>query len=143
MKFNIRVYGILFSGDFLYVTDEERFGQQFTKFPGGGLESKEGILDCLKREFKEELAIEICNPQLFHINENYIQSAFNKEDQIISVYYLIESEELNKIPLTTTRFDFKGSKQIFRMVALSHLEEADFKFPSDKEVVKKLKDFKG
>ncbi len=63
-KFNIRVYGLLFNdqGDIL-VSDEERFGNRFTKFPGGGLEFGEGLSDCLKREFIEELNqnIEVIN----------------------------------------------------------------------------------
>ncbi|MBL4624869.1 MAG: NUDIX domain-containing protein [Flavobacteriales bacterium] len=55
-KFNIRVYGLLFNeqGDLL-VSDEERFGNKFTKFPGGGLEFGESIISCLIREYNEEL----------------------------------------------------------------------------------------
>jgi len=30
-----------------------------TKFPGGGLQFGEGTIDCIKREFREELGCEI------------------------------------------------------------------------------------
>ena len=54
-KLNLRVYGLLLNnnGEVL-LTDESRFGMEFTKFPGGGIELGEGISDCLKREFIEE-----------------------------------------------------------------------------------------
>lgn len=142
MKFNIRVYGLLIHNDKILVSDENRFGMQFTKFPGGGLEFQEGVIDCLKREFKEELNIEIQNPQLFYINENYVPSAFNSSHQLLSIYYLVESDEISKIELKEKTFDFNGQEQVFRMLALNKIEESSFKFPVDREVVKKLLDFK-
>ena len=40
-RFNVRVYGLLFNDEKeVLVTDENRFGIQFTKFPGGGLRNK-------------------------------------------------------------------------------------------------------
>ena len=38
---------------------EEHCGEILLKFPGGGLEFGESLTDCLHREFKEELSIEI------------------------------------------------------------------------------------
>ena len=139
MRFNIRVYGILIQNQSVLVTDENRFGHTFTKFPGGGLESGEGILDCLIREFQEELNISIEKPNLFHINENFVPSAFNQNDQIISIYYLVQSTELNKIQLASKRFDFNDQEQIFRMISLTDLNSDDFRFPIDKEVIQKIK----
>ena len=139
MKFNIRVYGLLIHQSKILLSDENRFNLQFTKFPGGGLEFNEGILDCIHREFQEELDISIKNPKLFYINETFVPSAFNKNDQIIAIYYLIESNEIDKIPLVSSKFDFKGQEQIFRFVKIQELNQTDFRFPIDREIIKKIK----
>ena len=58
--FNIRVYGILFGeGKKVLVSDEFIRGNYYTKFPGGGLDFGEGTRDCLKREFKEEMDLDV------------------------------------------------------------------------------------
>ena len=58
--FNIRVYGILLNEQQqLLVSDEYIRGGYYTKFPGGGLEYGEGTRDCLKREFKEEMDLDV------------------------------------------------------------------------------------
>ena len=59
-RFNIRVYGVLINKHKqVLVSDEFIRGQYFTKFPGGGLEFGEGTRDCLKREFQEEMNLEV------------------------------------------------------------------------------------
>ena len=49
IRFNQRVYGLLIneSQDIL-ISDEFRFDTYFRKFPGGGVEYGEGIIDALK-----------------------------------------------------------------------------------------------
>ncbi|HEY0897744.1 MAG TPA: NUDIX hydrolase, partial [Sphingobacteriaceae bacterium] len=48
--FNVRVYGLLINHrQEILISDEEEYGVRFTKFPGGGLEYGEGLLDGLKR----------------------------------------------------------------------------------------------
>ncbi len=56
-RFIIRVYGIWISDEKVLLVEETVKRNTITKFPGGGLEFGEGIIDCLKREFKEELGI--------------------------------------------------------------------------------------
>ena len=59
-KFNVRVYGLLFNEqNQILISDEEEYGFQFSKFPGGGLEYGEGLIDGLIREFMEECNAEI------------------------------------------------------------------------------------
>lgn len=58
--FNVRVYGILINEKKqVLVSDEYIRGQYYTKFCGGGLEFGEGTRDCLKREFLEEMNLNI------------------------------------------------------------------------------------
>ncbi|RZK13557.1 MAG: NUDIX hydrolase, partial [Flavobacterium sp.] len=49
--FNVRVYGVLINHDNqVLISDEQSGGRTFSKFPGGGLELGEGLIDALKRE---------------------------------------------------------------------------------------------
>ncbi|EPB65599.1 putative protein RfaE, domain II, partial [Ancylostoma ceylanicum] len=87
-RFNIRVYGILINEhNEVLISDEHRWGMSFTKFPGGGLEWGEGLKDCLIREFREELSINIEIGELFYCTDFFVESAFKKTDQLISIYY--------------------------------------------------------
>lgn len=140
--FNIRVYGIpLYEGRAL-VTDEHRFGKSFTKFVGGGLEFGEGTIDCLKREFSEELSLNIDGTEHFYTTDFFQASAFHHRNQIISIYYLIRKFDPEKIPHTTTVNDFVPEEraQCFRWIALKDLSEKDMSFPIDKVVAKMLSD---
>lgn len=132
-KFNIRVYGILINKNKeILVLDETRGGYYFTKFPGGGLEWGEGFQECLRREFEEELGLKVNVLDIYYINEDFIVSAFNSSDQLISVYYRVSLVEDTKI-VQKTQFE------IPRWVSLNHIEEKDLTFPIDKRVVLKLK----
>ena len=68
--FIIRVYGICVNAEYEVLLCVESYnGLFFTKFPGGGLEKGEGSIDCLKREFLEELNLEI--NELKHFYKQY------------------------------------------------------------------------
>ncbi|NBG65534.1 NUDIX domain-containing protein [Acidiluteibacter ferrifornacis] len=142
-RFNVRIYGVLFSNDRqrVLVSDEFRFGRAFTKFPGGGLEFGEGVLDALKREFYEEMEIDVLKASLFYINENFQDSAFSKKEQLLSIYYLIE-EYSGRLPMIAQeRFDFDQVEeaQSFRWIEISKMSEEEFTFPVDKVISNKLK----
>ena len=136
-RFNIRVYGITIRDDQVLVTDEFRNGLEMTKFPGGGLEQGEGIADCLIREFKEEFGAEITVKDIFYITDFYIASAFNKNEQLISLYYLVDFPLEFQIPVVNKRFDFlkkEEGSQTFRWIPLASISPEDFTFPVDKHV---------
>lgn len=138
MAFNVRVYGILINDNQeVLLSNEHRFGRQFTKFPGGGLEYGEGIKDCLKREFKEELSIEIEVGKLIYLTDFFQQSAFNPDDQIISIYYAVTLIEKQKGLTSSAPFDFENDEEIdsLQWKLLSELSQEDVTFPIDKVVV--------
>lgn len=141
MAFNIRVYGLLVNKkNDLLLSDERRFGKQFTKLPGGGLEQGEGMKECLIREFKEELNIDIQVGELFYLTDFYQQSAFHKDDQIISVYYWVLFDNWKSIPTRETPFDFIGDEiEAHRWKSIPELKINDVTFPIDKKVVEQLK----
>src|SRR5436190_2132821 len=108
-RFNIRVYGLLINqnGQILLADEVFKNGHKATKFPGGGLELGEGLIEGLKREFKEEAGIEIAVAAHFYTTDFFQESYFDNESQIISIYYLCESEEWGKIKVTHKKFDFE------------------------------------
>lgn len=137
-QFNVRVYGLLVNeNNEILVSDESRFGKHFTKFPGGGLEFGEGLNDALKREFIEEMALEIEVKSLFYVNDFLQISAFNPDHQLLSFYYFVSTQQ-NLINLPSARIQGDGETQ--RWVSLHELTEEDMEFPIDKFVVKKLKE---
>lgn len=90
-RFNVRVYGIWINDTQILVNEEMIRGRKVIKFPGGGMDWGEGTIDCLKREWKEELGIDIEVIQHFYTTDFFQQSAFD-ESQVISIYYLVRAE---------------------------------------------------
>jgi len=70
------------------VCKEQYLGKDLLKFPGGGLEFGEGLLECLHREWKEELDISIRIVRHVYTTEDFVQSVFDQNDQLLSVYAL-------------------------------------------------------
>jgi len=139
--FNVRVYGILINdAGHVLISDEQEYGMQFTKFPGGGLEPGEGLIDGLKREFVEECNLNIEVTGHFYTTDFYVKSAFN-DSQVISIYYLVKNLDPINLNIKTRVFDFDGEGdvlQAFRWVNLTELRPDDFVFPTDKHVAELL-----
>ncbi len=104
---SVRVYGILINDQRqVLVSDEYIRGNYYTKFPGGGLETGEGTRDCLKREFMEEMNLQVEVGSHIYTTDIYQQSAFNNAHQILSIYYFVKALENITVPLRTRSFDF-------------------------------------
>src|SRR5258708_35067242 len=101
-SFNVRVYGVLINEQKqVLVSDEYIRGNYYTKFPGGGLELGEGTRDCLKREFKEEMDLDVEISENLYRTDFYQVSAFNHAHQIISIYYFVNALAEINVPLRT------------------------------------------
>jgi 8-oxo-dGTP diphosphatase len=140
--FNVRVYGLLINdrGQVL-LSDEEEYGVQFSKFPGGGLEYGEGLIEGLKREFLEECQVEVDVLQHFYTTDFFVKSAFD-DSQVISIYYLVTPKTELLMQFKEVVFDFDASGDIlqaFRWRSLKDIDEDDVTFPADKAVVRLLK----
>ncbi len=133
------------------VSDEFIRGNYYTKFPGGGLEFGEGTRDCLKREFKEEMDLEVKITDHIYTTDFYQMSAFNPGHQIISIYYFAEPLEPIKVPLRNKPFDFDerqmgiyratGETETFRFIERELFSAESVTLPIDKvvaEMVKKM-----
>ena len=146
--FNVRVYGLLLDAqNRLLVSDEYIRGEFFTKLPGGGLEFGEGTRDGLAREFIEETGITVTVGKHLYTTDFFQISAFNKKDQIISIYYIVHSTECEKIKTSEINFDFspdqiadtKGTFESFRWVNFEELNEDCMSLPIDKVAIQILK----
>jgi 8-oxo-dGTP diphosphatase len=139
-RFNIRVYGLLINDrSEVLLSHEKRDQWEFTKFPGGGLEWGEGTVDCLKREFLEEMGLEIEVGELFYLTDYFQQSVFNKKDQLISVYYRVHADDIpDDICSIEQRAPGSPDCENFHWVSIAGLTEERVTFPIDKIVVKKL-----
>lgn len=100
-RFNVRAYGIWIHDDSLLVNEELIRGQLITKLPGGGLDWGEGIIDCLRREWMEELGLDITVLEHFYTTDFFQHSAFD-DSQVISIYYRVlapsNSAVVNHVP---------------------------------------------
>jgi 8-oxo-dGTP diphosphatase len=134
-QFNLRVYGILIADDKrILVTEEFRMGRSIVKFPGGGLEFGEGTVDCLRREFREELNMDITVDSHFYTTDFFQVSAFNAKQQVVSIYYLVSpaggAPDIN----TEALLQNEEGAQVFRWVAVPDLTIGYFTFPIDNKV---------
>ncbi|HYM92927.1 MAG TPA: NUDIX domain-containing protein [Chitinophagaceae bacterium] len=149
--FNIRVYGVLVNENKqVLVSDEFIRGGLYTKFPGGGLEFGEGTRDCLKREFKEEMNLDVKIGHHIYTTDFFQLSAFNPQHQIISVYYEAHALESITTPLRNVPFDFDerqlkvyeatGETETFRFIDWNNFSEKSVTLPIDKIVAKMIKE---
>jgi 8-oxo-dGTP diphosphatase len=149
--FTIRVYGILINDNKqVLVSDEYIRGNYYTKFPGGGLEFGEGTRDCLKREFKEEMDLEVEVGEHLYTTDFFQLSAFRPDQQIISIYYMAKALEEIKAPLRDKVFDFDerqmavyndtGETETFRFIDWDLFSPESVTLPIDKVAAKIVKE---
>jgi len=89
-KINIRVYALCIKDQKILALHEEYAGDFLIKLPGGGLEFGESTIECLKREFMEELNLEIKVTEHFYTQDDFLVSRFRDNEQLITIYYLAE-----------------------------------------------------
>ena len=95
--FNVRVYGLLVEQNQMLIIREPFAGMIIDKFPGGGLEYGEGLIDCLKREFIEELNLEIEVLAHFYTQDYFLASRFDENEQILMIYYKVRAIDISKL----------------------------------------------
>ena len=97
--FNVRTYALIIEKGKILLSNELINGKEIIKFPGGGVEFGEGIVDALKREAKEEMNSRLENIKHFYTTDFFQKSQFKNTDQLISIYYkadFFSSKEFSK-----------------------------------------------
>ena len=150
-NFNIRVYGVLINEHRQVLIEDALIrGGYYTKFPGGGLELGEGTRDCLKREFKEEMDLEVEVGDHIYTTDYFQVSAFNPAQQIVSIYYFVKALEKIKAPLRNAAFDFDEAQmkvyeetkeaETFRFIDWNDFSDESVTLPIDKIAAKMVKE---
>jgi ADP-ribose pyrophosphatase len=134
---------LLIRNDEVLISKEYFKQRHITKFPGGGLLFGEGLTDCLIREFKEELGISINVRRHFYTTDFFNPSAFEASKQVISIYYVVDSDEnIQSGLLKEVERSEKNQKEFcyFKWLSLKKMREDDFTFKADRIVAGKLRD---
>lgn len=124
------------------VSDERIYNHnlEVTKFPGGGLELGEGTLECIKREYREELDISVEVVEHLYTTDFFQRSAFHDDHQIISIYYIIKSLSPLHIPVNNSGPMYpEHVGELFRFIDWDHFNEEVMTLPIDKVAVRTLK----
>ncbi|GET27848.1 NUDIX hydrolase [Prolixibacter sp. SD074] len=137
-NFTIRVYGLLLQDRNVLLIDEFQLGRPMTKFPGGGLEYGEGTIDCLRREFREELQQEIRDIEHFYTTDFYQQAQFFENTQLLSIYYKAEfANQLKPGFAVESKPNYsdlhKNGDMHFRWCPIENIKQ-QLSFPIDKRI---------
>tara|TARA_A100001015_G_C14940406_1_gene692307 strand:+ start:318 stop:749 length:432 start_codon:yes stop_codon:yes gene_type:complete len=135
-SFNIRVYALIIEGDHILISKELIKDEILFKFPGGGLEFGEGLIEGLQREANEELNQSLNEIEHFYTTDFFQRSTFDSKDQLISIYYTakLSSKLVNKLKKPIK------DQPLFIWKKIKDLKENDLGFSIDKKVLKMVKD---
>ncbi|MGI9651446.1 NUDIX hydrolase [Chryseobacterium sp. RLHN22] len=130
---NVRVYACVVKDKKVLTLFEEYAGEPLMKFPGGGLEYGEGLTDCLKREFEEELNVHIEIVEHLYTQEDFLVSRFKDNEQLLTIYYIVKiinEEDFIILDPCIEKIDWIEI----------NAKENPFSLPVDKIVFEKLKE---
>ncbi|MBO9151885.1 NUDIX domain-containing protein [Chitinophaga sp. GCM10012297] len=145
--FTVRVYGIMINEKKqVLVSDEHIRGGLYTKYPGGGLEFGEGTLECIVREWREEVGQDVEVVSHLYTTDFFQMNAFRPGQQIIAIYYLVKALSPFKAPLLGKPFGFPmpedPSVQVegLRWVDWEDYSAETVTLPTDKKVTQLVKE---
>ena len=134
-SFNLRVYALIIERDSILVSRELIGGKYLYKFPGGGLQYGEGLIEGLQRESMEEMNQNLKNIKHFYTTDFFQQSQFDSKDQLIAIYYkaklTLKINNKLKVPIK----DFP----VFEWKKITDFSDKELHFPIDKFVFNLLK----
>lgn len=130
-RFTIRIYGLLLNEqrDAILLSRERINGNSYLKLPGGGMEWGEGLLECLRREIREETGLEILIHKHIFTTDVFQQSVFDEDVQVLSVYYTCSFNE------AVENLQSPEPEIVFEWKKLSELKPEEMSFPIDSKVL--------
>ncbi|HVG15931.1 MAG TPA: hypothetical protein VM935_13250, partial [Chitinophagaceae bacterium] len=101
--------------------------------------------DCLKREFMEEMNLNVEVLEHLYTTDFYQESAFRPGDQIVSIYYTVKALEPISVRISDKEFDFseqdlanyklRNEVESFRFIDWADVSVNSVTLPIDKVVV--------
>ena len=134
-SFNLRVYALIIERDSILVSRELIGGKYLYKFPGGGLQYGEGLIEGLQRESMEEMNQNLKNIKHFYTTDFFQQSQFDSKDQLIAIYYKAKLTSKINNKLKAPKKDFP----VFEWKKITDFSDKELHFPTDKFVFNLLK----
>lgn len=128
--FNVRVYALCIENNKVLCVKEPFAGKMVVKLPGGGLEFGEGTVACLKREFKEELNLNIDIKNCFYIQEDFVESLAKDQKQLLMLYFKARITNKENLKITDDK--------IQELLWVDINGENPFTLPVDQIVFRKL-----
>lgn len=110
------------------------------KFPGGGLEDGEGTIDALKREFMEELQLEIEVLEHHYTTDFHTRSTFDPDLQVVSIYYKVRplrDSDLEQIEIDKLGTEPAQKKESFQWHPTEGLFVDHFTFATERAAWRK------
>ena len=113
----IRTKALIINDNSIYICNENNIYE----FPGGHLEINETLEECLKREIKEEMGMDIIDEEISkpfmkvtYLNQNWPEVGKNRKSEIY--YYVVKT---NKVPdITKTQYTKHEIKNNFKVEEL-------------------------
>ena len=140
--FNVRVYALIVKNNHLLIAEEQHGNIFLRKFPGGGLQFGEGIVQALHRELKEELNADVESASLFCVTEDFVVSFLNNKQQVIGVHYLVElKQDFSDDYFNNNHLALENGQIHFKWKLLDSIRAEDFSSPVDKVALEKLKKY--
>src|SRR6185295_19384175 len=86
----IRAAGILVKDDQILLVRHEKNGKSYWLIPGGGVDFGESVEAALKREFQEEVGLEIKVGKLVLVHDSIPP---NRHRQVLNLYFVVTAEK--------------------------------------------------
>lgn len=114
-RYPVSIKGVCFIDDKVVLLKNER---REWDLPGGKLERKEEITDCLAREFQEELNIAVQVRDLLHVT---LINVMNTIDVLVVIYHCSTQASLSDLRISHENFDVN----LFTVEELNDIELPD------------------
>ena len=86
----IRAAGILVKEDRILLVRHEKNGKSYWLLPGGGVDFGESVADGLKREFREEVGLDIQVGPMVLVHDSIPP---NHHRQVLNIYFMVTTEK--------------------------------------------------
>ena len=86
----------------------------------------------------EEMNAEVLSAKHLYTTDFFQPSAFNKDDQVLSIYYTAVVRSPEDIAVVDKPFDFREGELVFRWENLNNISASDLTFPIDRVVLDKI-----